>query len=124
MPLPAQPCLCDVWHDHVLFTGDELTGLIDFGAIKVDNVAVDLARLLGSLVGDDVAQREAGLNAYAEIRPLSELERALVPMLDRTGVVLGLANWLRRLWQHGTEYENRAAVADRLASLVRRIENW
>src|SRR5262249_15177817 len=51
--LPLQPCLCDVWHDHLLFDGDALTGLIDFGAVKPDHVAVDLARMLGSLVGDD-----------------------------------------------------------------------
>src|SRR5262249_47769460 len=25
---PVQPCLCDVWHDHLLFDGDRLTGLI------------------------------------------------------------------------------------------------
>jgi Ser/Thr protein kinase RdoA (MazF antagonist) len=124
VPLPVQPCLCDVWHDHVLFTGDEVTGLIDFGSVKIDNVAVDLARLLGSMVGDDSAQFEAGLDAYAQIRPLTALERALVPVLDRTGIVLGLANWLRRLGQKGSEYDDRTAVADRLASLVRRVEKW
>src|SRR5262249_42064317 len=44
-----QPCLCDVWHDHLLFSGDELTGLVDYGSIKTDHVAADLARMLGSL---------------------------------------------------------------------------
>jgi Phosphotransferase enzyme family len=124
VPLPVQPCVCDIWHDHVLFSGDDVTGVIDFGAIKIDNGAVDLARMLGSMVGDDTAMFEAGLDAYSEIRPLAESERLLVSILDRTGVVLGLANWLRRLHQKGREYEDRAAVAARIGELVRRAEGW
>src|SRR5437763_1299451 len=42
-PVPVQPCLCDVWHDHVLYTGDAVTGLIDYGEVKPDHPAVDLA---------------------------------------------------------------------------------
>ncbi len=124
VPMPAQPCVCDVWHDHILFTSNDVTGLIDFGAIKIDNVAVDLARLLGSLVGDDSAELGSGLDAYAQIRPLSETERTLVRVLDRTGVVLGLANWLRRLFQNGPEYRNRTAVARRMEQLILRAEKW
>ena len=90
-----QPCLCDVWHDHVLFEGDAVTGLVDYGGVKVDNVATDLARLLGSLAGDDPVLRDAGLRAYSRLRPLSLAEEALVPVLDRTGTLLGIANWLR-----------------------------
>src|SRR5262249_37077732 len=45
--VPVQPCLCDVWHDHLLFTGEELTGLVDYGSVKTDNVAADLARMVG-----------------------------------------------------------------------------
>jgi homoserine kinase type II len=124
VPLPVHPCVCDVWHDHVLFAGDEVTGIIDFGSLKIDNVAVDLARMLGSMVGDDKAMFEAGLDAYATIRPLSEPERKLAPILDRTGVVLGLANWLWRLHLHGCEFQDRTAVAKRMSELVRRVENW
>src|SRR5438874_648348 len=29
-PVPVQPCLCDIHHDHVLFAGDEVTGIIDY----------------------------------------------------------------------------------------------
>ena len=120
--LLVQPCLCDIWHDHVLFTGDDVTGLIDFGAMKLDHVAVDLARLHGSLVGDDREMYEAGLDAYATIRPLSQHERQLARLLDRTGVILGLANWLRHF--HDREDFDRSAATARMAELVRRAEAW
>jgi Ser/Thr protein kinase RdoA (MazF antagonist) len=122
LPLPVQPCHCDIWHDHVLFTGEEVTGLIDYGAVKPDNVAADLARMLGSFVGDDRTLWEVGLDAYAEVRSLSDPERQLAPMLDQTGVVLGLANWLRWLYRDGREFADRMAVAKRLSELVLRAE--
>jgi homoserine kinase type II len=120
--VPVQFCICDVWHDHVLFTGDAVTGIIDYGSVKPDNVAVDLARLLGSLVGNDTNEFTRGLAAYEQVRPLSADERNLVPVLDRTGVVLGIANWLRWLYWDGRVYEDRDAVARRLAALVTRAE--
>lgn len=120
--VPVQPCLCDIWHAHVLFTGDVVTGLIDYGSVKVDHIAVDLTRLLGSLVGADAALREAGLQAYAEVRPLADWERELVVDLDRTGTVIAATNWLRWIYYDGRSYPNRAAVAQRLADLVRRLD--
>jgi Ser/Thr protein kinase RdoA (MazF antagonist) len=122
-PVPLQPCQCDVWHDHVLFTGDRVTGVIDFGSCKEDHVAVDLARLLGSLVGDDAASWSAGLEAYEQHRPLTAEERALAHDLDRTGTVVAAANWLRWLYRDGRRFDDRAAIRDRLAALVRRSED-
>jgi homoserine kinase type II len=123
-PLPLQPCLCDVWHDHVLFEGNALSGLIDYGGLKIDHVAVDVARLLGSLIGDNPEQRVVGLRAYTRLRSLSLEEEALLPVLDRTGALVGLANWLKWLsWQPKVFDDHHAAVR-RLASLVQRIESW
>jgi Ser/Thr protein kinase RdoA (MazF antagonist) len=120
--VPVQMCVCDIWHDHILFTGDAVTGLIDFGGVKEDSVVADLARLLGSLVGDDEAGWRTGQDAYASARPLTEAERALSRLLDRTGVLLGLANWLRRLYEHGERPDDRFAVARRMEELVLRAE--
>jgi homoserine kinase type II len=121
---PLQPCLCDVWHDHVLFEGDRLSGLIDYGAIKVDHVAVDLARLLGSLVEDDVERWNVGLRAYRTVRGLSADEEELVRVLDETGTVLGVANWLRWLYKGERQFEDRRTGAERLRIFVERVERW
>jgi homoserine kinase type II len=122
--LPLQPCLCDVWHDHLLYEGDRLTGLVDYGAVKGDHVAVDLARLLGSLVGDDRARWALALRAYREVHPLSDEEEALAGVLDWTGTVIGASNWLRWVYHDGRRFENLAAAAQRLAVLVERMERW
>jgi homoserine kinase type II len=123
-PLPLQPCLCDIWHEHVLYEGDRVTGLIDFGGVKIDHVAADLARLLGSLAEDDPAGWAAGLEAYAGVRPLAPEEEALARVLDRTGVIVGVMTWLRWLYEEGRSFEDRGAAAGRLAALVRRMERW
>src|SRR5690606_33971928 len=56
MIVPVQPCIRDIWVDHVLFTGDEVTGIVDFGAMRNETPAIDVARLLRSLVGADAQQ--------------------------------------------------------------------
>jgi Ser/Thr protein kinase RdoA (MazF antagonist) len=121
---PLQPCLCDIWHDHVLYEGERVSGVIDYGSLKEDHVAVDLARLLGSLVGDHVGMWAEGLRAYRTFRPLTAEEGALAHVLDRTGTVLALANWLKWLYLEGRVYDDRREVARRLEALVARAERW
>jgi Ser/Thr protein kinase RdoA (MazF antagonist) len=122
--VPLQPCLCDVWHDHVLFDGDTVTGLVDFGAAKVDHVAVDLARLLGSMADDDQRLAAAGLHAYRRVRPLSLEAEALVGVLDRTGTIVALATWLKWLYRDRRPLDDPEQAARRLAELVKRVEEW
>ncbi|HEX3149485.1 MAG TPA: phosphotransferase [Gemmataceae bacterium] len=118
-PVSVQPCLCDVWHDHVLFTGDRVTGLIDFGAAKIDHVAVDLARLLGSLFPEDVKAIDQGVQVYERQRRLSFPE--LVAVLDWTGTVIGITNWLRWLYLDYRQYSDRKSLAARLLVLQRSL---
>lgn len=121
-PLPVQPCLCDVWHDHVLFTGGRVTGLVDYGSVKVDHVACDLARWLGSTAGDDATLRAAGVAAYRQVRPLTDEECELIDDLEHTGLIVAVANWLRWLYLERRPYADREAVARRLSGLVRLLE--
>ena len=118
------PCLCDVWHDHVFFQGDQVTGIIDYGAVKVDHPAVDLARMLGSLIEDDETACQTGLAAYRTARPFSTDEERLARVLDVSGTVLGIANWLRWLAGKEKDVPDLIAAGQRLETLVRRVERW
>jgi Ser/Thr protein kinase RdoA (MazF antagonist) len=105
-----------VHDEHVLFTGDEVTGIIDFGAVDFDAPAGDVARLLGSLVGDDLELWQRGLAAYCAVRPLTDAELSAVSVFHSSGAVIGAANWFNWLW--GDEVD-RLPVTDYTRPLLR-----
>lgn len=126
--VPLQPCIRDIWHDHVLFTGERVTGLVDFGALREDHVAADITRLLGSLVRDDQDGWQAGLAAYEERRQLSFTEARIVAAYDQSAVLLSGLNWLQWLYLEGRQFDNPQRVQQRLAEIVERLArlgaNW
>jgi Ser/Thr protein kinase RdoA (MazF antagonist) len=121
VPFALQPCVRDVWHDHVLFVGDEVTGLIDFGAMRFDTPATDVARLLGSLVSDDADGWRRGLEAYAAARPLSPDESRAVAALDVGTTVLAGCNWLRWIYIEKRQFERREQIVQRVDGLLQRL---
>ncbi len=116
-----QPCLRDIWHDHVLLQREEVAGLIDFGAMRIECVAGDVARLLGSLVSDEQDGWEEGLASYEQVRPLSIEERRVLRPLDQANVVLSGMNWIRWLIVEQRTFENSQAVEQRLDAILRRL---
>jgi Ser/Thr protein kinase RdoA (MazF antagonist) len=123
LKVALQPCIRDIWHDHVLFTGNEVTGLIDFGAMRHDNVACDLARLIGSLVGDREAEWFAALQAYAAQRPLTTDENLLIRAFDQSGVLMSGLSWLQWICVEGRQFDDQQQVLRRLDDNLRRIEH-
>ncbi|MDI9444063.1 MAG: phosphotransferase [Planctomycetota bacterium] len=120
--VPLQPCLGDIWHDHLLSQGDRVTGLVDFGAMRWDNVSCDLARLLGSLAGSNRALWEVGVSAYEAVRPVSEAERNLANAFDVSGLLLGALNWASWTILDGRVFEEPCAVLQRMDDLIARLE--
>lgn len=121
--VPLQPCLRDVWSEHVLFTGDEVTGLIDAHACRSDNVTTDVARLLGSLVGDNRAAWQFATDAYQQAHPLTADECVLLELFDRSGVLLSGMTWLDWVCLRGRQFSNREKVIARLESILSRLEH-
>jgi Ser/Thr protein kinase RdoA (MazF antagonist) len=119
-----QPCIRDVWHENILFDGDSVTGIVDFGAMQIDTPATDVARLLGSLVGDSADGWRDGLAAYDTIRPISPDERRAVAALDEAGAILALANWLRWIYVEGRQFDDERKVVDRFRQNLLRLERY
>lgn len=116
---PLQPIHGDARPDHFLVTGRELTGLIDFGAMRVDTPLADVARLAGELAAGDAACRDALVEAYA-VAARKAIDRRAVAALDLSGAVLSGANWLRWLSQPGADRDPQL-LRQRLRSILSRI---
>ncbi len=119
--LHLQPCIRDVWHDHILFLGDSVSGIVDYGAMAVDTVVGDIARLLGSLAGNHAADWEIGVNAYHHVRPLEARERELICTFDHCNNLLSGLNWIRWLYLEKRQFENRSGVFRRVSAIADRL---
>jgi Ser/Thr protein kinase RdoA (MazF antagonist) len=118
-----QPCLRDIHHEHLLYDGDTLTGLIDYASAGQDSVAVDVARMLGSLIEDDDVRWQVALSAYRDVRAFTMAEEELARGLDRAGVIVAMANWWRWMVERD-EVEIQGHVLRRVQELVARVERW
>jgi Ser/Thr protein kinase RdoA (MazF antagonist) len=121
LPTQIQPCIRDIHREHVLFEGGTITGIIDFGAMQPDSPACDVARLLGSIAGNEATLWTVGLAAFSAIRPLSDPERMLVRAYDESSVLLSGINWLRWIFAEQRVFENRERVLARFDEVGTRL---
>lgn len=117
----VQPVLRDIWREHVLFTGDAVSGLIDPSACRTDTVAADLSRLLGSWWGRDISAWTEALAQYQKHRSLTAAERNLIPILHHSGVLLSGVTWLEWLGPEQRFSPNDPRVLRRLQDI---LEGW
>lgn len=117
----CQPCLRDVRPEHFLLANARVTGLVDYGAMGVDSVAGDLARLLAEWIGMDRALRGEALDAYAAIRPLTEEETLLIDAFERSGALLGAGRWASWYFLESRVFREPDAVVQGLRKGVDRL---
>lgn len=114
--VPVQPCLCDCWHDHVLFTGDAVSGVVDYSAMKLDHPAVDLARYLGSIHPASAIPVELLRSVDSQRYPPE-----LIQVLDCAGTAVAMTHWLRWLYHEQRVLAERTSIAERLRTLCQRF---
>lgn len=118
-----QPCLRDIWHDHVLFSGDDVAAIIDPSATRTESVAADLARLLGSFLGNDTSRWQDAIGFYQEVRPLDNTERQLIPVMDRSGLLLSGIRWLEKLFVEKPSQQPSMNVITRVKEIAGRFDD-
>lgn len=116
-----QPCIRDIHCEHILFTENEVTGMVDFGAMRTDHVTGDIARLLGSVAEADSDLWVDGLAAYERFRRLSSAEHRLLKAYHASAAVLSGVNWLQWVFLQRREFADRAGVERRFAAIAGRL---
>lgn len=128
---PILPVFRDLWHAHVLFDGERVSGVIDPHAAGFDSPAADLARLLGSwrppapvVGGEGLGAAWAGaLAAYEEVRVIPPLERTLVELLDVGGVIGGLDHWFGWVLEEGRCFADPPGAVARVDFLLEKLDS-
>ncbi len=121
--LPHQPCIRDIWYQHVLFQENRVSGIIDFGAMRVETVALDLARLLGSLPDQGRDLQSVALEAYTRIRrPLSQIEQQSMAATLEAATALSALTWVCWLVIDKRTFENMDQVQRRLEQLRTQLQ--
>jgi homoserine kinase type II len=105
-----QPCLRDARPEHFLFDGDRLSGLVDFGAMGVESVSTDLARLLGEWLPHDSQARALALAAYERFRPLDHTEMLLLDAFETASSLLIGERWTRWHYLEHRHFDDPRAI--------------
>lgn len=121
-PVWLQPCVRDLRADHVLFSGPEVTGIVDFGAMGVNSPAVDLARLLGDYSSGNTSAFRVGLRAYREAGGNLSFPDEVVFVLGQAGTLGSIVTWLTRLTSEGRGRVDLAILAGRLMLLLHQFQ--
>lgn len=119
-----QVCIRDIWHDHILFESDQISGLVDFGAMGIDNPATDLARLFGSLFQNCTPWWQLGTQAYQTIFELSAPELELIEVYDRSSTMLAGMNWLKWILVENRKFDSLVPIEKRISTMVTRMRDW
>jgi len=110
----------------VLFKNDEVSGIVDFDAVRSDTVATDLARWVGSFAESGVSPEllwDAAINGYASVREISPCEQRLSGAIEQASWYIHLANWVTWIADESQNFPfGMVAAQRRVTALLRRSD--
>jgi hypothetical protein len=122
-PVPIvkiQYCWGDARRENILFNGCEISGFIDYCAIRKDCREVDVSRMVSSFSGDDYLMWTKALNAYSES---SQINYLVCRKLDILGTIVSLYRWLNWFQKPMPDAMVKPGM-QRCIEIFRRIEKW
>jgi aminoglycoside phosphotransferase (APT) family kinase protein len=121
---PIQLCWVarDLHYEHLLFDHERLTGVIDYGAARIDEPLIDLVRLLGSLWPHDAELRHRLVDHYRSLMDF-EVSTVRFQYLDHASTLLSAMQWLQWLLIDRREFQvERQTLLKRWAGLLERLQ--
>jgi homoserine kinase type II len=122
LTVSLQPCVRDARPEHFLFQGNDVSGLVDFGAMGVETVAADLARLTGEWISENQSLCDLAVAAYEQIRPLDPSERALSTAFEAAADLLIAGHWLTWRFLDKRQFEDPRAFERGIARGLERLK--
>jgi hypothetical protein len=115
-----QYCWGDARRENILFDGSEISGFIDYCAMRKDCREVDVSRMVSSFAGDDYLMWTKALNAYSES---SQINYLVCRKLDIFGTIVSLYRWLNWFQKPMSDKMVNPGI-QRCIEIFRRIEKW
>jgi thiamine kinase-like enzyme len=131
-------CICchfvlrDIWSEHLLFDGERLTGIIDFGSARLDDPLTDLVRMLSTCEPSRPDEIRWGWEQYVAARQASgglleagwSWER--FELFDCVATLLSAVQWMQWLMIDELEFDApREQLVSRWEGFVTRyVQSW
>lgn len=129
-PLPVHFVLRDTRRQNVLFDHGEVSGIIDYDALRVDFPAVDLARWVSGFalyqsqrqqILDGIVAEYNEKTTFQSVYPVEDFMRAIELIAESTQMI-SLANWLVWLTVEQRQFDDWSAVSTRLDELLSLVD--
>lgn len=122
-PLPTALCWRDAHRGNVLFRGDQVAGVVDYGAIGVDAPAADYGRLLGSWLPNRPDLWPSILGDAADGPRGAERLARLSWRFHRSGLVVAMLHWREWLLLERRPFADPFAAYARWRWIVETLES-
>lgn len=118
---PLTICWNDPRRENLLFIGDEISGLIDYGSLGIDFPAADLGRLLGSFLPNHPERWPTLLGSYDDAASAKRWARWAWHYF-RAGTLIAALHWWEWHLLQKRPFANPQAAYDRWRYIVETLE--
>ena len=119
--VPVQPVIRDVRPEHFFFVNNIVSGVVDFGAMRIDSAACDLSRLFSSLKDQKEERIENAICRYSRQRNLTQTEHDLIPVMGLASITVSILNWIEWVLIKNRKFDDQIAVKDRINSIFEKF---